>query len=127
MNPFLSISVGDTATLINYVVDGQVIVSHTHPIGFKHVEADGMNVIAGSKLLDGILYTLEFISLHDKIPTDFRLIAPRYATWFGETIENASYAQFYTNGVPISVTLEGIEDVPLSYARHTQTLFSFKV
>ena len=127
MNPFLSISVGDTATLINYVVDGQVIVSHTHPIGFKHVEAEGMTVTAGSKLLDGILYTLEFISLHDRIPTDFRLIAPRYAIWLGETIENTSYAQFYTNGVPVSVTLEGAHGAPLSYARHTQTLFSFKV
>ncbi len=127
MNPFLSISVGDTATLINYVVDGSVVVSHTHPIGFKHIEAEGMNVIAGSKLLDGILYTLEFISLHDRIPTDFRLISPRYTTWLGETLENASYTQFYTNGAPVSVTIEGIQDAPLSYARHTQTLFSFKV
>ncbi len=127
MNPFLSISVGDTATLINYVADGQVIVSHTHPIGYKHIEAEGMNVIAGSKLLDGILYTLEFISLHDRVPTDFRLIAPRYATWIGETIENGSYTQFYTNGAPISVTLEGIHEAPINYARHTQTIHSFKV
>ena len=127
MNPFLSISVGDTATLINYVSDGQVVVSHTHPIGFKHIEAEGMNSIAGSKLLDGVLYALEFISLHDKIPTDFRLIAPRYATWIGETIENASYTQFYTNGVPVGVTLEGTQEAPLSYARHSQTIHSFKV
>lgn len=127
MHPFLSIVVGDTATHINYVVDNHVIVSHTHPVGYMQVEADGMNRIASSKLLDGILYTLEFISLHDRIPTDFRLISPRYATWVGEAIESESYTQFYTGGVPISVTLEDTESVPLFYARHSQTIHSFKV
>ena len=126
-NPFLSIAVGDTSTLINYIVEGHVIVSHVHPVGYKHVEAEGMNLVAESKLMDGILYTLEFISLHDRIPTEFKLIAPRYATWIGETIEAASYTQFYTNGAPVGVTLEGIQDVPLSYARHSQTIHSFKV
>ncbi len=127
MNPYLSISVGDTATLINYVVDGDVLVSHTHPIGYKHIEADGMNHIAASKLADGVLYALEFISLQDRIPTDFRLIAPRYATWIGESLEKVSYSQFYTNGVPVSVTIEGIENASLPYARHSQTIHSFKV
>ena len=130
MNPqdhFLSIAVGDTSTLINYISEGHIIVSHVHPIGYKHIEAEGMNVIAGSKLLDGILYALEFISLHDRIPTQFKLIAPRYATWIGETLEGASYTQFYTDGAPIGVTLEGIQDVPLSYARHSQTIHSIKV
>jgi hypothetical protein len=124
---FLSIAVGDTSTLINYLVDGHILVSHLHPIGYKHIEAEGMNVIARSKLIDGVMYTLEFVSLHDRIPTDFRLIAPRYATWIGETLESASYSQFFTDGVPISVTLEGVKDVPLSYARHSQTIHSFKV
>jgi uncharacterized surface anchored protein len=124
---FLSISVGDTSMLVNYISDGHVVVSHVHPVGYKHIEAEGMSVIAQSKLVDGILYTLEFISLHDRIPTDFRVVSQRYATWIGETIENASYSQFYTNNVPISVTLEGIKDVPLSYARHSQTIHSFKV
>ncbi len=126
-NPFLSVAVGDTSTLINYIVDGHILVSHVHPIGYKHIEAEGMNIIAGSKFMDGILYTLEFISLSDRIPTEFRLIAPRYSTWIGETIERSSYTQFYTNDIPVSVTLEGIKDVPLSYARHSQTIHSFKV
>jgi hypothetical protein len=127
MNSYLSIAVGDTSTLINYLNDGQVLVSHTHPVGYKHIEAEGMNAVAASKLLDGILYTIEFISLHDRMPTDFRVVAPRYATWIGEVIENGSYTQFYTGGVPVSVTLEGIKDSPLSYARHSQTIHSFKV
>ena len=129
MNPkaFLSVAVGDTSTLINYIVDGHILVSHVHGIGYKHIEAEGMNVIAASKFMDGILYALEFISLHDRIPTSFTLIAPRYSTWIGETIEGTSYTQFYTGGAPISVTLEGIQDVPLSYARHSQTIHSFKV
>lgn len=126
-NSFLSIAVGDTSTLINYIVDGHILVSHVHSVGYKHIEAEGMSLIARSKFLDGILYALEFISLHDRIPTSFKLISPRYSTWIGETLEEASYTQFYTNGVPISVTLEGIQDVPLSYARHSQTIHSFKV
>ena len=125
--PHLSIIVADASTLIHYMVDGEIVVSHTHPIGYKHIEAEGMNKIAGSKFIDGILYTLEFISLHDRIPTDFRLVSPRYATWIGEIIENNSYTQFFTDSVPISVTLEGIVEVPLSYARHSQTIHSFKL
>ena len=124
---FLSVAVGDTSTLINYLVDGHILISHVHPIGYKHIEAEGMNVIAGSKFMDGILYTLEFISLHDRIPLEFTLIAPRYPTWIGEMIEGTSYTQFYTGGGAINVTLEGIKDVPLSYARHSQTIHSFKV
>jgi hypothetical protein len=124
---FLSIAVSDTSTLVNYVVDGHVLVSHVHPVGYKHIEAEGMGVIASSKLVDGVLYVLEFISLYDRIPTDFRLVASRYAPWVGEVIEKASYSQFFTNGAPISVTLEGVKDVPLSYARHSQTIHSFKV
>ncbi len=127
MNPFLSIAVGDIATLINYVVDDHVIVSHTHPIGYKHIEADGMNQIAASKFIDGVLYTLEFVSLHDRIPTHFRLVSPRYAMWVGEALEQASYTQFFTDGAPISVTLEDTEAVPLFYARHSQAIHSFKI
>ncbi len=127
VKPFLSIKVGDTSTTINYNHGDQIIVSHTHPVGYKHIEAEGMSLIAGSKFIDGILYTLEFISLHDRIPTDFRLVSPRYVTWISEVIENNSYTQFYTDGVPVSVTLENITDVPLSYARHSQTIHSFKL
>lgn len=127
MNPYLSISVGDSTTLINYIVEGVVVVSHTHPIGFKHIEAEGMNIIAGSKLLDGILYTLEFISLHDRIPIDFHLIAPRYSSWIRDTIKDASYAQFFTDDIPVGVTIEDTKNTPFSYARHTQTIQSFKI
>jgi len=124
---FLSVAVGDTSTLVNYIVDGHILVSHVHPIGYKHIEVEGMSVIAASKFMDGILYALEFISLNDRIPTQIKLIAPRYATWIGETIEGASYTQFFTDGAPVNVTLEGTKDVPLSYARHSQTIHSFKV
>lgn len=127
MNPHLVIKVGDRETVIEYVIGNRPLVSHVHPIGLKHIEAEGMNIVAGSKLTDGILYALEFVSLHDRIPTDFRLITPRYATWIGEAIERASYTQFYTDGAPVSVTLEGTHDPSLGYARHTQTILSFKV
>lgn len=127
MNSHLKVIVGDRETKVDYVVDGQTIVSHMHPVGLKMIELEGMNMIAGSKLVDGIMYALEFVSLHDRIPTDVRLITPRYSTWIGETIENASYAQFYTNGVPVRVTLVDTHDPSISYAGHSKTIFSFKV
>lgn len=127
MNTFLSISVGDTATLINYVSDGQVVVSHTHPIGYKHIEAEGLNKNAKSKLLDGVIYTLEFISLYDRIPTEFRVISPRHLMWIGDVFKKASYSQFYTGDVPINVTLEGIKESSIPYARHSKTIQSFKI
>jgi hypothetical protein len=127
MNPHLVIQVGDRETLIDYVVDGQPIVTHAHPVGLKHIELEGMNRIAASKLQDGITYALEFISLHDRIPTHFIVKTPRYATWIGETLEAAPYTQFYTNDTPVRVTIENTQDPSAAYARHTQTIFSFKV
>lgn len=127
MNPFLVIKVGDRETLIEYAIGEHRLVSHVHPYGLKDIEAQGMDQIASSKLQDGITYALEFISLHDRIPTQFKLITPRYATWIGEAIERGSYAQFFTGGVPVNVTLEGTYDPSISYARHTQTILSFKV
>jgi hypothetical protein len=127
MNNSLVIKVGDRETHIDYAVGDQMLVHHVHPFGLRHIEDEGMNTVAGSKFLDGIMYALEFISLHDRIPTNFRLITPLYATWIGEVIEGASYTQFYTNGTLPSVTLEGTHDPSLGYARHTQTILSFKV
>ncbi len=127
MKSYLAILVSDTETSINYVIDGKIIVSHAHPIGYRHMELDGLGVVARSKFIDGIIYLLEFISLHDRIPTEFKVTSPRYSVWIGETIEKYSYTQFFTNGLPINVTLDGTLDVPLSYARHSKTIQSFKI
>ncbi|MEN9551690.1 MAG: hypothetical protein RI935_67 [Candidatus Parcubacteria bacterium] len=124
---YLSVAVADESTLINYVVDGHIIVSHVHPFGYKNIEAEGMNQVAASKFIDGILYTLEFISLHDRVPTDVRLLSKRHSMWIGEVIEGTSYTQFFTRGAKVSVTLEKVKDTSLSYARHSQTIHSFKV
>jgi hypothetical protein len=127
MNAHLAITVRDTATVIEYVVEGHILVSHSHPVGYKQLEAHGLSPLSRSILVDGIIYVLEFISLHDRIPTNWKVVAPRYAMWVGEAIEGASYSQFYTKGIPISVTLEDTTSVPLFYARHSKTIHSFKV
>lgn len=127
MNSYLSVLLQDSSTRINYVVDGEVIVTHTHDIGLKHIEADGLGTIASSKLIDGVMYVLEFISLHDRIPTTVHISSPRYASWLSDTITNASYTQFFTDGMPMRVTLDSTTGPSSNYARHTQTVFSFKV
>ncbi len=123
----LSISISDMATFISYVVDGKAVVAHTHDVGFKQLEADGLGIIAASKLLDGVIYALEFVSLHDRIPTEFHLEANRYATWVTSVLEGASYTQFYTEGNPVRVTIDNIRTPSTNYARHTKTVFSFKI
>lgn len=115
------------ATLISYVVDGNAVVAHTHDIGFKQLEAGGLGNTAASKLMDGVLYALEFISLHDRIPTEFRLESVRHTTWLTSVLEGASYTQFYTEEKPVRVTINNTKGPSLNYARHTKTVFSFKV
>lgn len=127
MNSHLKISMSDFATMISYVVDGKAIVAHTHDVGFRQLESDGLGTIAASRLIDGVMYTLEFISLYDRIPTDFRLVTNRYATWVTGILEKASYTQFYTDGKPVRVTLEHTKGPSIHHARHTKTLLSFKV
>ena len=127
MDRYVKIVVGDTETYLEYVVNDHPLVSHTHPIGLKHIESEGMKQSAGSSFLEGLVYLLEFVSLYDRIPTDFRLITPRHAIWLGNLIEKTSYAQFFTNGMPVRVTLLDTYDPSLPYARHSQTIFSFKV
>lgn len=115
------------ATFMSYVVDGKPVLAHTHDVGFKQLEADGLGIKASSKFLDGIMYALEFISLQDRIPTEFHLDAARYTTWITSVLEDASYTQFYTEGKPVRVTLDTTKGPSKNYARHTKTVFSFKV
>lgn len=124
---YLSISISDMATFITYVVDGKAVVSHTHDVGFKQLEADGLGVYASSRLLDGVMYALEFISLQDRIPTEFHLDTNRHATWLTNVLQDASYTQFYTFDAPVRVTIDNIKGPSINYARHTKTVFSFKV
>lgn len=131
MGAYLSISVGDESTLMQYVSDDKVLLMNTHPIGLKHIDAQGLGKPAASAILDGIHYTLEHISLYDRIPTEFRLISPRYIAWLKTIIESESYAQFYTAGVPVRVTIEHTREErkdPFSnHAGHKKTTFQFKV
>ena len=125
--PYLVILVNDDHVLLEYVLENNVLLSHKHNFGIKHMESLALNTVAVSKFLDGIFYALEYISLYDRIPTEFRLITPRYATWLKRAIEKKSYAQFYTNGVPVRVTIENNKDTSFNYARHKKAIFSFKV
>ena len=76
-----------------------------------------------------MFYTLEFISLYDRIPTNFHLTIPRHVSWLKNAIENNSYAQFFTDGIPVRVTLENNKDNLISnnYAGHKKAIFSFKI
>jgi len=130
MVPHLSISVSHNTTLIDYISDGTVLVTHLHPYGHKNIEDDGMGDMAASKLRDGVIYVLEFISLHDRIPTEFKVLSPKYSSWIKEALQKESYSQFWRNGFPINVTIDNIkqkEDNSFSYARHSKTIQSFKV
>ena len=128
-HPHLKILVTDDSLSLQYIVSDEVLVSHNHNFGIKHLDSHALSKQATGKFLDSIIYTLEFISLYDKIPTDFCLTTPRYGTWLKNAIENNSYAQFFTDGIPVRVTLENNKDNLISnnYAGHKKAIFSFKV
>ena len=127
--PHLKILVTDDSLSLQYIVSDEVLLSHDHNFGIKHLESHALSKQATGKFLDNVIYTLEFISLHDRIPTDFRLTTHRYASWLKNVIENNSYAQFFTNEIPVRVTLENNQDNLLNnnYAGHKKATLSFKV
>lgn len=141
MSTHLGVTVTDSATHIQYVCDGEVVLTHTHPFGLKHAEGYGLNKIAASSIRDGVIYALEHISLYDRIPTEIRLLAPLHMTWLKGVLEGYDYAQFYTDGVPVRVTLLDKKELQQlhgdsslsspssspSYARHSKTIFTFKI
>lgn len=127
MSPHLLITINDIETNISYRVDNKDIINHTHNVGLIHLEREGLNKIVTSKLIDGIIYALEYISLYERIPIEFKLMTPKYATWLKGVLEDQSYAQFYTNGLPIRVTIISSDNASFSYARHKKAIFSFKV
>lgn len=141
MSTHLGVTVTESATHIQYICDGEVILSHTHPFGLQHAEAYGLNKIAASSIRDGVLFALEHISLYDRIPTEIRLLAPMHAPWLQSVLVGYDYAQFYMGGVPMRVTLldkkelfahhqEQVDSSSLSshpYARHSKTVLSFKI
>ena len=108
---FLNIKVFDNYVLVEYVYSGNVIANHKHEYGIKHLEREALSPIAFSKFIDGVIYMLEHISLYERIPTDFRLSTPRYATLLKNKLENESYSQFFTNGIPICVTINENKDI----------------
>lgn len=125
--PSLHISVHDDHVALEYVVENNVLVSHKHTFGIKHLESHALSKEAVSKFLDGILYILEYISLYDRIPTEFILVTPRYGAWLKGAIEDHSYSQFYTGGIAPRVTIESNKDTSFTYARHKKAILSFKV
>ncbi len=127
MPHYLLIEVDDSKTNLKYVVDENVLATHSHDFGLKHLESHAMSKIASSKFLDGVFYILEYISLYERIPTEFVLCSPRYSSWIKNLIEEASYTQFYTNKIPVCVKIDGNREASSNYARHKKTTFSFKV
>lgn len=123
----LSIQILDDNTLFDYIISDEKIFSYNHPVGMKHIEAHALNNIAESKLVDGVLHIMSQISLYERIPTTLKVSAYKYTPWFKKVFENISYAQFYTDGKTVRVILNDINQVPQSYARHTQTIQSFKI
>lgn len=127
MSHYLKIFVTDENVFIQYTADEEVVMSRIHNFGIKHLESQALNAKATAKFLDSIMHALELISLYERIPTDFRLITPRYATWLKSAIENYHYSQFFTDGVSVRVTLEDNKDNLFDYAGHKKAKFSFKI
>lgn len=123
---YLEVILFDEHTLIKYISEGEVLLERKHPIGLTYIEANNMRPRAAAQFFDGILYTLELISLYDRIPESIHVATLRHGPWFKHLLEHESYAQYYLPSKHVSVILLDTAHSP-HYARHTKTFQAFKV
>lgn len=121
------LSFSDEELVVSYISHGEVMLRLTFKYGYKFLDATILGGNASSALSTALATLFESVSLYDRIPLHVRVDSVRHREWIKKTIEGLSYTQFYTNDLPFRVTLiDNRQSLP-SYARHSQTLQSFKI
>jgi len=103
-----------------------MMLRYEHPYGHRYLESQALGASALSSIDNALVSLFEQVSLYDRIPTTIHIETSRNREWLKNVIESRSYTQFFTFGKPFCVTLLDTGSSP-SYARHSQTLQSFKI
>jgi hypothetical protein len=126
MTTYALLSFSDNQVVASYISDEETMLSYTHPYGHLQLEAQALGKSSVSMIDSALVSLFEQVSLYDRIPKHIHILSTRNREWLKKVIESRSYTQFYTDGTPFCVTLLDTNGTS-SYARHSQTLQSFKI
>jgi hypothetical protein len=117
----------DDDLVVSYISNGEPMLRMTFKYGYKFLDASLLGVTTASAISTAIATLFESVSLYDRVPHHIKVESVRHKEWLKRTIESLSYTQFYNGGMPMRVTLVDNKEASSSYARHSQTLQSFKI
>jgi hypothetical protein len=112
---------------VSYISQGEEMLRYTFPYGYLFLESKGLGPFAISSLESAVISVLEQVSLYDRVPKAYLVHSYYHKAWIKGLLESLSYAQFFTPEKEVHVTLLDTRATKPAYARHQETLQSFKV
>ena len=117
----------DDDLVVSYISNGEEMLRLTFKYGHKFLDASALGTSTASAISTALATLFESVSLYDRVPHHIKVESIRHKEWLKRTIETLSYTQFYNGELPLRVTLVDNKEASSSYARHSQTLQSFKI
>jgi len=154
LEKYLDILILTDKTIVKFWKKDKLSFVYEYSIGIKNVEDDLVSEIILSDWINGIIYSLQQISLLDRVPTFIYLTTEKYGGVFEKKIKHPlTYSQFYIEDTNISKGVHVIikkinytninslvgdfdssHDLKLqdknkskSYERYTKTISQFKI
>lgn len=96
LKKYLDIKVYKDKTVVRYCNDENICFIHEYKIGLEKISESLVNEIIMSDWVSGVIYTLQNISLTDRVPTFIYLSTERYGSIFEKSLKHPNtYSQFY--------------------------------
>jgi len=117
----------DDDLIVSYISNGEEMLRMPFKYGYKFLDASSLGIVTTSAISTALATLFESVSLYDRVPHHIKVESVRHREWLKRTIESLSYTQFYNEDQALRVTLIDNKEASSSYARHSQTLQSFKI
>jgi len=93
---YLDIKVLLEKTIINYFIDNTLSFNHEYNIGTQKIDEENVSDVVLSDWVNGLLYTLNYISLYDRVPNYIYLNSKKHSLSLTKRVTTAeTYSQFY--------------------------------
>ncbi len=93
---YLDIKVYKDKTIIKYCNNNNICFIHEYQLGIDKIEKALVSEIIMSNWIGEVIYTLDQISLADRVPTTIYLYTEKYSTIFEKFLKDKNtYSQFY--------------------------------
>ncbi len=97
---YLDIKVYQDKTIIKYCNDENICFVYEYKIGLEKISSELVSEFIMSDWVSGVIYTLQNISLTDRVPTFIYLTTEKYGGIFEKFLKKKStYSQFYIEPV----------------------------